>query len=371
MKKIKLAMLFLALGLISCEFNEPATSSKIITGDATEVTNNSVTLHGQVTIDISLYKDLEFGMMISEVRDEMNERTAKKYGADILISTDFKMDFFNLRPNTQYYYCAWMLLNDTQYEFGEIKSFTTTEGPGISFAAFSIDSLGSKVFFSPGNLQYNAAKNEWRFALNQWECIGDDNSKISYKNSNWIDLFGFGTGDDPINNISEENSDYQTFTDWGMNSIGEDMPNTWRTLTYNEWYYLIRIRKNFKELSGIAQVNGVNGLVLLPDYWACPKGIKFKSGFHSEYGETHYSDYQTISANDWIKMESAGAIFLPTAGYRAGTVTDGVNDRGFYWSSTSANTDEGYYACFFSVGAGTGHYSRSTARSVRLVKDVE
>ena len=370
MKKTKLAMLFLALGLISCEFNEPATSNKIITGDATDVTHNSVTLHGQVTVDISIYKDLEFGMMISEVRTEMNERTAKQYRDYTLVGTDFKIDMSNLLPETKYYYCAWLLLNNTQYEFGEIKSFTTTEGPSISFEAFSIDSLGNKIFFSPGNLQYNAIKDEWRFALNQWECIGNENVKISDKNSNWIDLFGFGTGDNPLN-ISEENSDYQTFTDWGLNAIDDNIPNTWRTLTYNEWDYLIRRRKNFEELSGIAQVNGMNGLILLPDHWVCPKGVKFKSGFHSEYGETHYSDYQTIPANDWAKMQSAGAIFLPAAGYRVGTVTDGVNDRGFYWSSTEVNTEEGYYACFFSVGAGTGQYNRSTARSVRLVQDIK
>lgn len=64
---------------------------------------------------------------------------------------------------------------------------------------------GRQVFFSPGNLQYNAAAGThqcaegttqpgtWRFAEHQWDYIGSDNTNISASYNGWIDLFGWGT----------------------------------------------------------------------------------------------------------------------------------------------------------------------------------
>ena len=57
---------------------------------------------------------------------------------------------------------------------------------------FSI-SPTQQVRFAPGNLQYQASTNTWRFAEHQWDVIGSDNSDISSTYSGWIDLFGWGT----------------------------------------------------------------------------------------------------------------------------------------------------------------------------------
>lgn len=57
---------------------------------------------------------------------------------------------------------------------------------------FSV-SATKKVYFSKGNLQYQASTNTWRFATNQWDRIGSGNSSISSSYSGWIDLFGWGT----------------------------------------------------------------------------------------------------------------------------------------------------------------------------------
>ncbi|MEE0860739.1 MAG: hypothetical protein UIC49_04690, partial [Paludibacteraceae bacterium] len=50
-----------------------------------------------------------------------------------------------------------------------------------------------KVTFSPGNLQYHPANNEWRFAENQTDYIGDANSNCSSTYNGWLDLFGWST----------------------------------------------------------------------------------------------------------------------------------------------------------------------------------
>lgn len=102
--------------------------------------------------------------------------------------------------------------------------------------------------FSPGNLQYHPANNIWRFAEKQTDYIGDANGNISSTYDGWIDLFGWSTAENPTN-ISNDDADYPySFIDWGINKIGSDAPNTWRTLTYDEWNYLLNTRRNASSL---------------------------------------------------------------------------------------------------------------------------
>ena len=50
------------------------------------------------------------------------------------------------------------------------------EGPTIPTGAvdglFTINDQGGKVYFSKGNLQYQASTNTWRFAEHQWDHVG-------------------------------------------------------------------------------------------------------------------------------------------------------------------------------------------------------
>lgn len=60
-------------------------------------------------------------------------------------------------------------------------------------ALFTIIEDGDKVYFSQGNLQYQASTNTWRFAEHQWDYVGEGNNNISPNYNGWIDLFGWGT----------------------------------------------------------------------------------------------------------------------------------------------------------------------------------
>ena len=234
---------------------------------------------------------------------------------------------------------------------------------------FSV-SADKQVVFSPGNLQYHPANDEWRFAENQTDYIGDANSNIAANYDGWIDLFGWGTGDAPTKS-STSYSDYSTFVDWGTNPIGADAPNTWRTLTSDEWVYLFDTRTDASSLYGIAQVSGVNGLVVLPDDWTVPAGISFKSGFHSDYvGD--YSVYQSFTDEKWQTMEQAGAVFLPTAGQRHGTDVYDVGYNGDYWSDTKRNDICAYRMNFCSRYLDSQIDNMyNYGYSVRLVKDTD
>ena len=258
-------------------------------------------------------------------------------------------------------------IHDTVYVETDCGGEGDTPSAGIGVFSVSAD---KQVTFSKGNLQYHPANDEWRFAENQSDYIGNANSNIAADYNDWIDLFGCGTGDAPTKS-STSDSDYSTFVDWGTNQIGSDAPNTWRTLSYDEWEYLLKNRPNASSLKGVAQVNGVNGLIFLPDNWTCPAGVTFKSGFHSYWSVEAYGQYQTFSAEQWSKLESAGAVFLPAAGGRNGSGVYNVQDSGCYWSAPEYYGGSSADCLYFdSVAAFVSYFSRGHGRSVRLVKDL-
>ena len=158
-----------------------------------------------------------------------------------------------------------------------------------------------------------------------------------------------------------------SFIDWGTNRIGNDQPNTWRTLTKEEWEYIRYDRANASELFGVARVNNVNGLIFLPDNWSSPKGLTFKSGFHS----SSWRDNQSFSLEQWSLLEEAGAIFLPTTGdISPYGLVSGVSFYGAYWSSSAKDSDRAYDLYFFSEKGGVSSEYINYGHSVRLVKDL-
>ncbi|MBO5405507.1 MAG: hypothetical protein J6A13_05890 [Paludibacteraceae bacterium] len=257
--------------------------------------------------------------------------------------------------------------------------------PSAGIGTFSV-SADKQVTFSKGNLQYTQSTNTWSFASAQWEMIGTDNvtggsvysdptygdNKEGTALADKIDLFGWSTSatNFGVSTSKDYNEYLGSFVDWGTNQIGADAPNIWRTLTYKEWHYLRYTRTNANNLFGVAQVNGVNGLILLPDNWTCPAGVTFKSGFHSNHGVDYYADYQTFTAAEWSKLEAEGAVFLPAAGYRSGSLVDRVPYSGGYWSATENGSSNAFCLNFGSDRASMGGSGLSRGQSVRLVKDL-
>lgn len=196
---------------------------------------------------------------------------------------------------------------------------------GAGSHAFVVDVTGRKVYFSKGNLQYQASTNTWRFAENQYDVIGDGNANMSWSYSGWIDLFAWGTGKWPVSTCSGQ-------FDWGINKIS-NASGKWRTLTANEWKYLLRVHSHTK-----ATVCGITGFLLLPFDWETPEGIAIT---------TNVQDYtiNIYSPKQWEKLELAGAIFLPAAGYTfysrgsTGSVRY-LGLRGIYWT---ANDDDFWF----------------------------
>jgi len=229
MKKILyvISVLF-AVAFSACEPSEPGVPSKVETGAAENITATSATLKGMVNVDIIDYEEIVFGVLYSTKAEELSTLAAPSKNGLVLVGNEFKVEVTDLTAETKYYYRAYVMLNTLQILLGEVKEFTTLptnanpdtpeqpEDPGSgSFVAkpFSV-SATKTVTFSPGNLQYHPANNEWRFAPSQLDYIGEDNANISATYKGWIDLLGWGTGNNPANN-STNNEDYPTFVDWG------------------------------------------------------------------------------------------------------------------------------------------------------------
>ena len=239
---------------------------------------------------------------------------------------------------------------------------------------FTVNAGGGQVSFSQGNLQYQASTSTWRFAPNQYDFVGDatvgnvyenetkcNNANISNSYTGWIDLFGWGTGNNPTNS-SINNGDYSTCTDWGVNAIsnGGNTSDLWRTLGKDEWVYLFNTRTNAANLRTFATVNGVVGLILMPDGWTA-------DGVSLTITTANYTS-NIISLGNWNTLESQGCVFLPSAGYRGGTTLDLVQDHGSYWSNTAYNSDHAYYLDVKTNGLDPRYENnRYTGLSVRLV----
>lgn len=287
--------------------------------------------------------------------------------------------------------------------------YYTNNGNGVSIAMTKvypyIDAVftvaqGKTVKFSKGNLQYlgtgTSGKEtpKWRFADNQWDYMGNgtngnvaiDGYSAYNTGSNSAtptdadkaaarDLFGWGTSGGgtpttpPYMTINNNGSIYGgtsniagTDCDWGVYNkevIENNDGKNWRTLTSAEWAYVFQGRTDASQKYGHGSVDGVNGMIILPDVWVLPSGLSFTAG------DSSWNSYTT---DQWEKMEKNGAVFLPAAGYRDGASVYNVGSVGYYWSSTNYLSYGAYFVHFNSGGFNPSNAShRYDGYSVRLV----
>ncbi|MBR4804247.1 MAG: T9SS type A sorting domain-containing protein [Bacteroidales bacterium] len=366
------------------------TVPTVITSDPSNITSSTVELGGNVVNDGGAAVTAR-GVCVSQGQNPTLSASHSNNGSGL---GSFVYSLTGLTAGTKYYVRAYAT-NAFGTAYGNQITFTTT-------APFSV-SAGTRVLFSPGNLQWSAknggstatvhivvggvtAAGTWRFAPNQWDTIGAGNENISSTYSGWIDLFGWGTSGFNNKNPYMTSTTYSNYGngntnisgtnyDWGVyNTIynpktqNNDAPGTWRTLTNAEWSYLINTRTT---TSGIryakAKVNGVPGLILVPDGWR-------SSTYTLNSTNTTSAAYtaNVISAAQWTTLENAGAIFLPTAGDRSGsTVGFGVGNYGRYWSATYSNSSYAYCMAFGSGSMGTDTEYRNYGISVRLVRNAQ
>ena len=233
----------------------------------------------------------------------------------------------------------------------------------VNLDLFSVSST-KQVVFSRGNLRatYNGSSWNWAFAEHQYDYVGNGvaNTRINgngtVSENGTVDLFGWSNGTDNHYGIhnSQEDSDYNgAFVDWG-DLITDSY--TWRTLTKDEWKYLLRTRTPNTIVAGTANARmvkvalntgskTVKGLLIFPDNYAGPTESNSDitwaniNGFNNDYTTT-------ITAAGWSVLDAFGCVFLPSGGYRyEGNKVDTWDDYGGYWSSVvlDNNSSRSYY----------------------------
>lgn len=291
------------------------------------------------------------------------------------ISLSFCFLFSLLTATSQDILTIWRNNEAIEFHISEIDSITFSTDAPEAIGVFSVAS-NKTVAFAPGNLQYIPSSSTWLFAAQQYEYIGTRNM-VNQAFADTIDLFAWSTDTNPSTawgvTLSEDNSLFNgNFVDWGT---AIDDGNTWRTLTSAEWEYLRVKRKNASQLIGVGSVAGSHGLILLPDNWQSPEGITFKSGYSDkEYSSVAFEEYQSFTAAEWAMMQNAGAVFLPCAGFRLGTMLAYMQLGGLYWTSSPHAAYGPQFASYFLFmcdGAGIGYDNRTGGNAVRLVKDLE
>ncbi|MBO7055265.1 MAG: fibronectin type III domain-containing protein [Bacteroidales bacterium] len=347
----------------------------VSTVSVSNVSYSSAIVNGLVTSDVGI-NIAERGVCWNTTGNPTVSNSKKVSGSGI---GSFSVSISGLNEGTTYYARAYATNGTkTAYVYGNVISFTTGRNEtssvevvdGAIQAAFSVSDT-KKVYFSQGNLQYQASSGTWRFAENQYDMIGNDNSNISSTYSGWIDLFGWGTsgynGKSPYMTSTEE-GDYGngendiagTNYDWGVyNKIsnGGNQTGLWRTLTSDEWSYLLN-----NAVIARAKVNGVNGMVLLPDNITLPSTVTFVSGMWAE---------NKYTVEQWSALESAGAVFLPASGIRYGSYVTSFS-HGYCWSSSlNGYADTPEYMFFTDGQAGSYYNERGYGCSVRLVRDID
>ncbi len=278
------------------------------------------------------------------------------------------------------------------------EEFTHDGADNVPQHSFSVAD-GHQVLFSPGNLQFctagshataeGTAGGTFRFAEHQYDYLGEANAAVSDTNMGWIDLLTWGSSGWHVSPCSEKDGDYdieslcgtESYADWGVyNAIGTDAPGTWRTLTRDEWDYLVN-RRAASSVDGTdsaryaeATVCGVKGLILFPDRFERPQSLDSIANINHNSFTLSFSD-NIYTAEQWALLEDAGAVFLPAAGFRGGTWLSTIGEGGSYWAST-CNADRQAYALLFIDGVVnasaecTYEKDRGYGRSIRLVKDI-
>ena len=369
--------------LVRFALKQDAFPPTVTTGTVTNVAQTSAACGGEVTSDGNV-SVIERGICWSTAH---NPTTSDSHAASGMGSGSYMVNMTGLTANTTYYVRAYAT-NNVGTSYGNEVSFTTLiigALPGL----FCINASGDQVYFSQGNLQYQANTNTWRFAERQWDYVGDGNTNISSTYGGWIDLFGWGTSGynhgatcyQPWS-TSSSFSDYYAYgsstnnlysqsgkADWGYNRIsnGGNVENQWRSLTGGndgEWNYVLNGRTT---ASGIryakAQVNGVNGVILVPDNWNV-------STYALNNTNNKDADYTTnvISQSTWTGvLEPGGCVFLPAAGYRHGTSVNFVGSEGNYFTSTYDDDDYVKRVFFSGRNLLSSYDHRYNGQSVRLV----
>lgn len=352
------------------------------------VTDNSCALHGTFSFNIDDREDDEKNWGVSAADNSTNHTLTLDLGSGVTLTGQDQFFYIILPPGC--------LQNEFTVKFfngnTEVKKATasgqkiarntmkTAKVDASQVFSFTVDGNGKKVTFSPGNLYIdgtasgNGNKNNYvfKFEAEQYQYrnyIDETHTGVfNWSNSNSASGNGqFGWPGLHWRYPSESPSAYDqgtVFYDWGeayiMDSKGTIYPpKTWRTLSINEWNYVLNGRNTTnKTYSKWVKVDGKNGIIILPDG-----------------SDINLNNYNNIDVSTWKNLEKQGVAFLVAADagieYEGSWYTWHNNNSCWYWTSTNTSIDQARHvdSDMPNISA-SGNSGQGNKMNVRLVKDV-
>ncbi len=331
MKKIfYLFCCMLVVLFAACEETEPPTSDKIVTGAFENITKTSATLKGAVNVDIATYNSVEFGIMYGSLLEEVNNRSAQMVKGSVLMGKDFSINLADLTENTKYYYCAYLLLNGMQYEYGAVKEFTTLES------------------------------------------IEDPDTPDVPENPDTPDTpENPDTPDNPSGNSSNghEYVDLGLSVKWATCNVGANAPEE-----YGDYFAWGEISpKSSYSSSNYSYSNNPSTLPMSADAANANWGGTWRMPTRAEQDELRTQCTWTWTTQNGVQgytvnsRTNGNSIFLPAAGCRSNSGLYDAGSSGCYWSSSVGNFYGAYYL-YFSVSyvdwSCSGRYDGQSVRPV-------
>jgi len=281
-------------------------------------------------------------------------------------------------------------------EHGEFIDNGNSPQPVHLIGKFSVSST-QKVYFSPANLQYTRTSTSMDWSTGTWSFLAHQYSSVetaanpycteNYGDKTAVGLFGWGTwGEGKTPNLtSTSNVNYTWSTDFSGALGGY---SDWRTLTKDEWTYLLNTRATGVTVNStnnarytLATINTgtsmVKGMIIFPD------GFTGNNTDGVTWGTINAASNYTTTCTTagWNALESANCLFLPATGWRAinETINDctrveGINSWGYYWTNNASNNNtlNAYVLKFDSQVVEPDELAiRRLGFSVRLVRNAE
>lgn len=358
-------------GTTYSELNSFRTTYYPVTFSETDVAN---ILLRTATASCAILSDGENG--IEECGFCYSTRTMPTTEDQISIS-NISNDLFSntvkaLKPSTKYYLRPYAK-NTMGTFYGNEVVFNTISAPeGSAPGLFQLSKNGNYAYLASGDLEKDV--NEvWHFAENQLQNTENYTNTFSRGSS------GYSVSGEYISDIGDLTNKYANY-DWGVyNAIdnGGNSKGLWRTPSLSEWQYILRDRPNAANMRCYVTINGIKGMVLLPDDWETPNEL-------SHIYNNNQFEITTFTENEWDIMENLGAIFLKTEtlyyyyGPKGWGGHDGSRTATGYWSSTgyysgslSGDIRGGYIMSFTKDNLYYDSTYNSTTIHVRLLQEMK
>lgn len=381
--------------------------STVTTGEAA-VTATTATLAGTV-LDLSPYASTSYSVgVVFGTKQDPTTSGKRQAGSIDATSGTVTTSLTELTKGETYYYATYVTLQGKVTQYGEVKSFVTTDAQVAVTDAANITANGADVTITSNvdAATLNVGETEITYGVKLAAAAEDVQSSqvdVQLPSSDKSLSFGFDgllPGSTYYYAAYFKLGDGLVFSDTkSFTTLSQEMEyvDLGLSVLWAKWNLGASSEEEEGGLYGFGDVTGVNVSTYLnqyPDYdikqsfedlgtWLTEAidGEATKESYTP--GEAEFTELLEKTTHEFTEVngvpgyrftgKNGNSIFLPAAGYRDGVEKSGEEALGQYWLSevSPTNSDYGKTISFSESGARQGASKRSLGLSVRTVREPE